>query len=102
MSKYISTRAQKIRELERKLGKMGKFNVRQLALLAHALERPDAVYTFQTHQSSHQVVYETERRDLLDLEVLGLLERGKVGREYHFFPTRDLVERIRDVVLFEY
>jgi Fic family protein len=92
---YLSSRAEEIRELERQLGKMGKFNMRQLALLAHALKRPDAVYTFQTHQSSHQVVYETARRDLLDLEILGLLERGKVGREYRFFPARDLGEQIR-------
>lgn len=94
---YLSARAEEIRDLERHLGRTGIFNMRQLFLLAHALKRPDAVYTFQTHQNSHQIVYETARRDLLDLEALRLLERGKVGREYRFFPARDLNERIMEL-----
>jgi Fic family protein len=94
---YLSKRAQEIRELERHLGRTGRFNMRQLALLAHALKRPDAVYTFQTHQNSHGVVYETARKDLLDLEALGLLEKGKVGREFRFFPARDLGKRIMEL-----
>jgi len=91
---YLGQRAEEIRGLERHLGRSGRFNMRQLALLAHALKRPDAVYTFQTHQNSHGVVYETARKDLLDLEALGLLERGQVGREFRFFPARDLRDRI--------
>jgi len=93
--KYLGTRAQEIREVERHLGRTGRFNMRQLALLAHALKRPEAIYTFQTHQSSHNVVYETARRDLFDLEAIGFLDRGKVGREFRFFPSPDLTERIR-------
>lgn len=95
--KFLESRADEIREVERLLGRTARFNFRQLALLAHALKRPDAIYTFQTHQSSHGVVYETARKDLLDLEVLGFLQRGQVGREFIFFPARDLTERIRDM-----
>ena len=97
--KYLATRSDEIREVERHLSRAGSFNRRQFALLAHALKRPDAVYTFQTHQSSHGVVYETARRDLLDLEAIGFLERGRIGREFRFFPARDLTERIRDMEL---
>lgn len=92
---YLARRAEEIRTLERQLGKSGRFNARQLALLADALKTPDAVYTFQSHQNSHGVVYETARKDLLDLEVLGLLIRGKVGREFRFFPASNLESRIR-------
>lgn len=92
---YLDRRAGEIREVERLLGRTGRFNFRQLALLAHALRRPDAIYTIQTHQASHNVVYETARKDLLDIESLGLLQRGQVGREYRFFPVRDLTERVR-------
>lgn len=95
--KYLDKRASEVGDLERHLGKTGLFNQRQLALLAHALRRPDAVYTFKTHQTSHGVVYETSRKDLLDLEVLGLLDRGKVGREYRFFPAQELERRIRSL-----
>ncbi len=55
------------------------------------------MYTFQTHQSNHRVVYETARKDLLDLEGMGLLDRGQVGNEYRFYPARNLDERIRDL-----
>lgn len=91
---YLESRASEIREVERLLGRTARFNFRQLALMAHALKRPDAVYSFQTHQASHGVVYETARKDLLGLEALGFLQRGQVGRE-RFFPVKDLVERIR-------
>jgi Fic family protein len=94
---YLSQRAEEIRGLERHLGTTGRFNMRQLALLAHALKRPDAIYTFQTHQNSHRVVYETARKDLLDLEALGLLQRGRVGREFRFFPVRDLGQQILEL-----
>lgn len=97
LHEYLSQRAEEIRTLERHLGTTGRFNMRQLALLAHALKRPDAIYTFQTHQNSHRVVYETARRDLLDLEALGLLQRGKVSREFRFFPVPDLGQRILEL-----
>jgi Fic family protein len=94
---YLAQQAQEIRQVERHLGRTGRFNMRQLALLAHALKRPDAVYTFATHQNTHNVVYETARRDLLDLEALGLIERGRVGREYRYFPARNLRDRVMEL-----
>ncbi|MGH8874005.1 MAG: hypothetical protein ACRDVM_01960 [Acidimicrobiia bacterium] len=41
------------------------------------------------------MVYQTARADLLDLEALGLLDRGKVGRDYRFYPVADLGDRLQ-------
>ncbi|MEX2251958.1 MAG: Fic family protein [Acidimicrobiia bacterium] len=94
---YLESRAGRIEEVERQLGRSGRFNRRQLELLAHALKRPDAVYTIKTHQTSHHVSNQTARADLLDLELVGALERGRVGREYRFYPVSDLERRIGEI-----
>lgn len=69
-----------------------RLNHRQLALLRHALRKPNAEYTFQTHANTHNCVYQTARTDLLGLEEEGLLNRfGKAkGKGYVFRPTRNL------------
>jgi len=83
-----------VRKVERALRSTPGLNHRQLALLSHALRHPDAVYTFESHRNSHNVTYQTARADLLDLEAHHLLERGKVGRQYRFYPVAGLSERI--------
>jgi hypothetical protein len=44
------------------------------------------------HQDN--VVYQTARADLLDLEALGFLDRSQVGRQYRFYPAPGLSERL--------
>lgn len=46
---------------------------------------------------SDNVVYQTARADLLDLEALGFLERRQIGREYRFHPAEGLTERVLGV-----
>jgi hypothetical protein len=43
------------------------------------------------------VVYQTARDDLLELEKMGLIDRGKVGREFRFYPTDDLEAKIERI-----
>lgn len=62
--------------------------------MSHALRHPDAGYTFRSHQTSHGVVYQSARTDLLDLERRGLLDRRKVGQRFVFRPPLDLAERL--------
>jgi Fic family protein len=85
--------------LRRKMEELGEtldllkrtdLNHRQIALLTHALRHPDAEYTFQSHATSHRVVRQSARTDLLDLERRRLLERRQAGRRYVFAPVPDL------------
>lgn len=93
---YLEAKVAEVRDMERVLKNLPGLNHRQLALLSHAIRRPDAVYTFDTHRNSHGVVYQTARADLLDLEALGLLERHQLGRQYRFYPAKGLAERLLD------
>lgn len=72
-----------------------ELNHRQIALVGHATRHPDANYTIESHRASHRVVYQTARADLLRLEKLGLLERVRRGRAFHFIPPRDLAKRLK-------
>lgn len=90
---YLARKIRQVRETERLL-RQADLNHRQLALLSHALRHPDAEYTFRSHQTSHGVVYQSARTDLLDLERRGLLERRTVGQRFHFRPAPDLLERL--------
>jgi DeoR/GlpR family transcriptional regulator of sugar metabolism len=40
------------------------------------------------------VVYQTARRDLLELEAQGLLEKSKQGNAFLFYAPADLHERL--------
>lgn len=86
----------KMRELQRteRLLRRSELNHRQLALLGHALRHPDADYTYHSHATSHRVVRQSARTDLLELEEQGYLESRKVGRTIHFRPVEGLQERV--------
>ena len=71
----------------------GGLNVRQRAVLDHAVRHPTQQYTFESHQGSHGISYQTARTDLL-----GLAERGFLtdlgGRPRTFMPAVDLRHRL--------
>lgn len=91
---YLEKKVSEVRRVERALRSVPGINHRQLALLSHAIRNPDTAYTFESHRNSHNVVYQTARADLLDLEALGFLERHQVGRQYRFYPAAGLPGRI--------
>lgn len=95
LHEYLARKAREIRAVEKLLRPSAGMNHRQLALLGHALRHPGGRYTYGSHQSSHEVVYQTARTDLLDLEDRGLLIKRKVGPRFVFRPAPDLVERLR-------
>jgi Fic family protein len=92
---YLRKQIQKVRDVERLLKGSERFNHRQLALLANALRDPDALYTFQTHATSHRVTHETARSDLLPLVAMGFLSQRRAGRRYTFSPSLDLAKRLK-------
>ncbi len=95
LHQYLRQKIKDVRDVERLLKGSSQFNHRQLALLGNALRTPDAVYTFQSHASSHGVTHETARNDLLPLAQAGFLKQHRAGRRYVFTPPGDLPERLK-------
>lgn len=92
---YLDRKTREIQELERDMRASRELNYRQRALISHALRHPGFVYTFDSHGRSHQVVHQTARTDLLDLEARGFLEKWKVGQRWQFTPVPDLDTKLR-------
>jgi Fic family protein len=91
---YIARKVTELQAVESRLRGITMLNHRQQALISHALRHPHQRYTFSSHQMSHNVVYQTARTDLLDLERRGLLVGRKVGRTWYFTAVPDLEERL--------
>jgi Fic family protein len=95
---YVARKSREQKETERLLAASptlrGRFNHRQTALLNHALRNAGEAYRVDAHQRSHAVVYQTARRDLLELEEQGLLEKTRQGNAYVFYAPADLRDRL--------
>ncbi len=87
MNAYVKSKAQEIEWIS-KVGE--RFNPRQEALVMHALHHPAASYTVESHKTSHQVAYDTARKDLLDLHQRGFLQMRKKGKAFVFKAASDL------------
>lgn len=94
LQEYLRRKMSQVREVEALLRSSADLNHRQLALLSHALKHPGHRYTIQSHQKSHNVVYQTARTDLLDLASRNLLIQGKIGNTYTFAAPGDLGKRL--------
>jgi len=91
---YIKRKSEQVRKLESELRGVVMLNHRQRALISHALRHPNQVYVVESHRLSHNVVYETARKDLTDLAKRGLLTARKAGRTWCFTPVGDLESRL--------
>ena len=94
LHEYIKRKTEQLQTIEHKMRGMAALNHRQRALISHALRHPYQHYTIRSHQISHNIVYQTSRLDLFDLELRGLLKCHKVGRMWHFTPVDELEERL--------
>ena len=97
LHRYLRRKAAEVIETERLLRRHAEFNHRQLALLSHAIKHPGARYTIRSHQTSHNVVYETARKDLLDLAGKALLDKRKIGKTYVFVAREGLAKLLHDL-----
>ncbi len=93
---YLKRKMAEVRETESLLRAVQGLNHRQVALISHAVRHPGSTYTIASHRSSHQVVYETARSDLLELADRGLLDRRTFKREFQFRAAADLARRLQD------
>lgn len=96
VQEYIRRKTREMKQTRAVLHPSSGLNHRQIALLRHALTHPEAVYTFRSHQTSHGVVYQTARTDLLDLVAKGLLDATTAGRKHLFRVPPDIDRRIRE------
>lgn len=94
---YVEKRSSELRSLEAELRGMETLNYRQRDLISHALRHPGQRYTIESHRSSHNVVYQTARVDLLDLQKRGLLKAAKVGRTWIFTVPIDLEDKLKSL-----
>jgi Fic family protein len=93
LHEHLRHRMRELRETEEVL-RRSDLNHRQLALLGYALRHPDADFTYVSHASSHRVVRQSARRDLLELVDKGFLLPRRIGRAMHFRPVPDLHDRL--------
>ena len=91
---FLETKVSEVRSMERQLMDVPGMNHRQLQLLSHAVRHPDAIYTYDSHAATHNVVYQTARTDLLNLEVRGFLQRRQVGKQLRFYPAQELAQML--------
>ena len=96
LQKYISNKAMSLQRLEMRLRGITALNHRQKSLINHALRHLYHKYTFDSHRRNHNIVYQTSRLDLIDLEKRGLLNSTKVGRQWFFTPVHNLSEKLSE------
>ncbi|TFG49575.1 MAG: Fic family protein, partial [Candidatus Brocadiia bacterium] len=94
LHQYIRRKTEILQTIETEMQGILTFNHRQRALISHALRHPQQRYTIRSHQMNHNVVYQTSRLDLFDLEKRGVLESRKIGKTWYFTPAPDLEEKL--------
>lgn len=101
LHEYLDRKSREQKETEKLLAASvslrSRFNHRQTALLNHALRNSGTEYRVDTHQRSHNVVYQTARSDLLSLHELGLLIKTKQGNAYVFYAPENLRELLAEL-----
>lgn len=92
---YLQSKREQQKSIRQLTGAHADLNPRQLALLHHALRKPDANYTHESHASSHGVSIITARSDLLKLVALGFVSTERVGKRFVYRPMPELEARLR-------
>jgi Fic family protein len=92
---YIDRKSLEMREFESQIRALDLFNHRQVDLIRHAMKHPYSHYAIESHRVSHNIVYQTARTDLLELESRGVIEKRMIGRKMVFGIPEDLPERLR-------
>ena len=92
---YIEDKARAAKAIQAQLKGMDALNARQRALISHALQHPGFHYTYESHATSHGVVLQTARTDILGLVKRGLLKQGRKGRKLVFTPAADIERKLK-------
>lgn len=95
LHEYIQHKSAKVQELAERLKGLVGLGHRQREIIIHALRHPHQEYTIESHRASHNVVYQTARRDLLDLVSKGYLTKLTRGKEFVFMPDPHLEQKLK-------
>jgi Fic family protein len=93
LQEYLALKVAETKRVQEALTALSRhFNHRQIALLQHAIKNPHGQYTVVSHAGSHNVVAQTARTDLQDLEQQGLLTKVAQKRGYAWRPAAHLTD----------
>ena len=98
LHEYLEKKAAELHSIEKRLDGsvlQGQLNHRQLSILRHALDHPNALYSIQEHQTAHKISYQTARTDLLKLaDSFKILSKRKYGNQFVFVAPPDLGQKL--------
>jgi Fic family protein len=94
LHRYLAEKQEEQQRMAAALRRFPGINARQRAVLDAAFEDPSRVFTFQSHQTSHNITKVTARNDLLGLLERGLLAATKVGRQRGFLAAENLTDML--------
>jgi Fic family protein len=96
LNDYLGRKMAEAKEVRNMLAtESSRFNARQVALLRNALNNASVVYSFRSHMRSHRIAMETARKDLAELESVGLLSKSKAGKRNIYQPIEDLSDVLK-------
>jgi len=101
LHEHLAKKAEELYTIEKRLDGsvlQGQLNPRQLAILRHALDHPNTIYSIQEHQAANKISYQTARTDLLKLsDQFKILSKRKYGNSFVFVAPPDLGQTLADV-----
>jgi Fic family protein len=101
LHEHLAKKAEELHSIEKRLDGsvlQGQLNHRQLAILRHALDHPNAIYSIQEHQAAHKISYQTARTDLLKLsDQFKILTKRRYGNLFVFVAPPDLGQKLDEV-----
>jgi len=95
LHEYIARKKAELEEMQGILAPGCGLNHRQLALVRHALKNASAIFTVESHRTSHGVAVQTARTDLEGLRSRNLLTRSKSGKALTYRPDTEIGERLK-------
>lgn len=71
-----------------------EFNERQIALLSFLKDKSEKIIDIKTHQTKHQIAYQTARTDLIKLASKGLLTQLTDSKKYVYIPNTLAIRKL--------
>lgn len=95
LKEYITRKIKEKEEIFNILQRINNINERQAYMLKEFYENPKKTLTIRGMQETFNVVYQTARQDLLEMEIKGFLNKKVIGRkQLMFFRSSNFIELI--------